>query len=418
MSESDSLVVLKKCFSKVIPDKEDGRTNISLLQFIVNLVFCYFGDSRIFSLESIRKKIKGNLMKSYSRSAFWERLSGKRLKYLLRKVVAELMVNLNLSNRVNKDILHLLGVKAIKAVDSSSITLKDVAKRAFPGTFTDASIKWHVCFDILSGMMGWFQLTSGKVHDSKCFPDINSLRGELIIFDLGYYNFSLLYALENSGCFFLSRLKSGAVIHISEVICGLSRDVIGTILPLNLTDNKGDIIEILTEKTHNKQPFVFRVIGFWNPTEECYHWYISNLKAAASLIYPLYRLRWQIELIFKACKSSLNANEIPSGNTNIIESLLLASIAGCLSSHVLLNVGTEQLNEEERLASSFQRAAKTSVELAKDFVMFILDSSQAYLDILISKIKLFAPELFDPNYRKRETSLMRVHRLLLSPSRP
>jgi len=35
----------------------------------------------------------------------------------------------------------------------------------------------------------------------------------------------------------------------------------------------------------------------------------------------------QIELIFKACKQSLNANRLTSNNTNIIENLLLASIA-------------------------------------------------------------------------------------------
>ncbi len=56
-------------------------------------------------------------------------------------------------------------------------------------------------------------------------------------------------------------------------------------------------------------------VGFWNPSEKCYHWYITNLKVAAHLIYPLYRLRWQIELIFKACKQSLNVNRLTSNNS-------------------------------------------------------------------------------------------------------
>ncbi len=69
---------------------------------------------------------------------------------------------------------------------------------------------------------------------------------------------------------------------------------------------------MLAEKVHNGETLACRVIGFWNPSEKCYHWYMTNLKVYAYVIYPLYRIRWQIELIFKACKNSLNANQITS----------------------------------------------------------------------------------------------------------
>jgi hypothetical protein len=118
-------------------------------------------------------------------------------------------------------------------------------------------------------------------------------------------------------------------------------------------------------------------------------------------------------LIFKACKNSLNANQITSADENIIESLLLASIAAHLSSHTVLNLGQEQLDEDQQLATSFQRVAKVAVVLARDFVMFILNSSHEHFDNLLHKIKLFANEIFDPNYKNRETSLMRLNRLLL-----
>jgi len=131
------------------------------------------------------------------------------------------------------------------------------------------------------------------------------------------------------------------------------------------------------------------------------------------LIYPLYRLRWQIELIFKACKNSLNANQITSSDKNIIESLLLASIAAQLSTHTLCNLGIEQIEEDQQLAMSFQRIAKIAVVLAGDFIKFLLNSSREHFDNLVYKIKLFANEMFDPNYKKRETSLMRINRLLL-----
>jgi hypothetical protein len=53
-------------------------------------------------------------------------------------------------------------------------------------------------------------------------------------------------------------------------------------------------------------------------------------------------------LIFKACKNSLNANKITSGDENIIEILLLASIAAHLSSHPLFAIGTAQVEEDQQ----------------------------------------------------------------------
>ncbi len=129
-------------------------------------------------------------------------------------------------------------------------------------------------------------------------------------------------------------------------------------------------------------------------------------------MYPLYRLRWQIELIFKACKNSLNANGITSEDKGIIENLLLASLVAHLGTYTIFSNGLESLNEEQRLAVSVQRIAKVAVILAEDFVRFILRPSRKYFSILLKQIKLFSGELFDPNYKHRETTIMRLNRLL------
>ena len=413
MNENNILNILKQCFEKFI-SAEDARTTITPLDFVINLVFCYLGDSKTFSLESIRRSMMGHLNTSIGRGAFWERMSGNRLKRNLQGVITELMGRLATSVRVNETILKHLGVTAIEVVDSSSITLLAGAKNAFPGTRTKASIKWHASFDLLNGLLVWFHLTPGKRHDRNCFPDFASLKGKLVIFDLGYWDYALLYAIEKAGGFFLSRVKSNAVIRIKEVVQGLDKKAIGqSLLALDLSRKKGNIIEVIVEKLHQDNTLRYRAIGFWNPVEKDYHWYITNLTASAYLIYPLYRLRWQIELIFKACKNSLNADEIPSCNDDIIENLLLASIVSHLSAHTIFRIGVEQLDEERHPAVSFQRVAKVAVVLARDFIVFLLDSSQENLKNLANKIKLFANEIFDPNYKKRETSLARIHRLLL-----
>jgi hypothetical protein len=172
MNEKNPLVILKQCFEKIVPSK-DARTTINPLEFIVSLVFSYLGDSKTFSLEAIRRSMISYLNKSISRSAFWERLAGDRLKKLLRLVVAELMVQLTGSGITGAHLLEQLGVTAVWLVDASSITLCDEAKNHFPGTRTAAGIKWHAGFDLLTGLLTWFELTPTATHDRKCWLSEN-----------------------------------------------------------------------------------------------------------------------------------------------------------------------------------------------------------------------------------------------------
>ncbi len=109
---------------------------------------------------------------------------------------------------------------------------------------------------------------------------------------------------------------------------------------------------------------------------------------------------------------SVICSQITSTDENIIESLLLASIASQLSTHTILSSSLIYLDEEQQKAISFQRISKVAVVLSREFAMFLLNSSKEHLDRLLEKIKLFANEIFDPNYKHRETSLNRIYKLL------
>lgn len=60
MENHNILVKIKQTLIELIPSK-DSRTNISPLDFVVSLIFCYIGDSKTPSLESIRREMKYNL---------------------------------------------------------------------------------------------------------------------------------------------------------------------------------------------------------------------------------------------------------------------------------------------------------------------------------------------------------------------
>jgi hypothetical protein len=350
-----------------------------------------------------------------SRSAFWERLATKRLNEWLKLLLNSLMTQLVFSTLGGNEWKQQLNVSKIWAIDSCSFSLWDGAKKDYPGTRTTAGIKWHACFDLCQGQLTWYQLTETSKNDSQRFPDIADIKGGLVIFDLGYWDFSLLLEIKKAGGFFLSRIKSNAVLTITEVLQGMSATkYLGvSLLSIKHSRKKGDIIEVMIEKVcKNKKKLTCRAIGFWNPTEKRYYWYLTNLSVSACLIYPLYRFRWQIELIFKSCKQSLNASRLTSNNSNIIESLLLATIIAKLASQTILQTAIPYLSQAEQLAFSYQRIAKVALQIHTDFISFLLNNSNQYLFELIDKIKLFSNELFDPNYHHRETTLAEIHRLL------
>ena len=69
MKENNSLDILKQTFENILPPK-DKREKISSLEFIINLIFCYFPDSKICSLESIRRAMKSNLKIDIKKTLF------------------------------------------------------------------------------------------------------------------------------------------------------------------------------------------------------------------------------------------------------------------------------------------------------------------------------------------------------------
>lgn len=395
---------------------DDPRSTVGARDLISVLVFCFTRDRGNFrTLECIRKYAESVLGTNLSRGGFWERLATKRLRKYLETLASSMVQKIAGRLAVSADILKVLNVKAILLLDSSSSSLPKDAKDDFPAprnNVAPAAIKLHLCFDLFLGAVNWFQLTPATTHDRKGFPPLTSLVGKLIIFDLGYWDYLLLAQIKHIGGFFLSRIKTNASIKIVTVISGLPKGFEGWhLFDRRLPKRKSKIVEVIGSFSANgKSLFTARVIGFWNPLAHQYHWYVTNLDTPAELIYPLYRLRWQLELIFKAFKSSLRLADLPSANSNIIYTLVYSALIASMIAHPLAYVLALECKIEKKFAPSFQRAVSVLVQVAHEFTNFLLGRSGS-LGILIDKLKLLKMELFDPNRKKRKTTLMNVFEL-------
>lgn len=114
---------------------------------------------------------------------------------------------------VNQQLLRRFGGVVLE--DSSQVTLPDELWELWhgsggsPGTST-AAVKLHVRLDLLTGQLQGPMLTDGRASDNKSPLDIESLpQGCVYLSDVGYFAFARLSALDQSGRFFVQRLKGG-----------------------------------------------------------------------------------------------------------------------------------------------------------------------------------------------------------------
>jgi hypothetical protein len=418
---------LKQCLD-VVPET-DSRAEIQPRELISALALSFLRHQGKRSIESLRDGVQSICGKRIARSSFWERLATKRLRTFLETVIAKRMSRLRLAYSICPKLLELLGVSGILLIDSTSNSLPDEAKTSFPAPRTNtapAAVKLHVCLDLLRGAISWFEMSPAKEHDRKHFPRIPSLKSKLVIFDLGYFDFHLLAAIKRFGGFFLCRLKSNTRVLIVRVVEGLPRrDLPGKWLldqPLRAGKNGAKrIVEVIGDFLDgNQQVIEARVIGFWNPTEKQYHWYVTNLTVAAALIYPLYRIRWQLELFFKSLKQTFRLADQPSGCENIVYTLVLLSVLVAFLAFPISQALAQEYIEAKKLGAdrsrfaptpSLQRGARMLLYVATELLNYLRDSSQRVLQALVAKLRQFAPDLIDPNYARRESSLARVVRM-------
>ena len=284
----------------------------------------------------------------------------------------------------------------------------------------NSSVKLHFAINLVEGEVEEFAVSEGSLHDSKKFSSI--IRNNLYVFDLGYWSKELLKAVVDAGAFFLTRVKSKVQLEIVSVVNGVKEKYIGkklTNIPKRSMTDK--IIEVIAAFEIDGKKVQCRAIGFWHPSFKCYRWYMTNLTCSQLFIYDLYRLRWQIELCFKAMKSFLNFDKIPTLSENTVNSFVLIVILNYIFAMIIREeANTLSQNESTKSSvnpkrdASILRAAQGYCRIARIIMEFFKKGKKITNRILLNLNKTIRPillESFDPNYRKRKTTIVTLENI-------
>ncbi len=237
--------------------------------------------------------------------------------------------------------LHILLVDA--TVMRVAHRLIDVFPASANGKCKDwAAVKLHTSFRLFRGVPEVLALTAQKKNERK----ISFLRpvGEavLYIFDLGYWTYELFDTIIDQQQHFISRLRADCNPRLLKVYVGDPKWVGHRLKDIALTGREIDcLVNVSSANPANPQMcHNVRLVGQWIAKDQGWHLYITSLvawpKYPLALIIDLYRLRWQIEILFRNLKHVLRMANFVSTTENGLRIQMYAALIHYMLTHLII----------------------------------------------------------------------------------
>lgn len=324
---------------------------------------------------------------SLSRQALHQRLTAQAADFLRRCFV-------RLSRRATETILeplpgNLSAFEDCILLDSTVVGLANRLAKLFPACRTNvqkAALKIHARVSLTEQEVQAALITGERVSDGKAVSVGKWVKDRLVLFDLGYLDYGFLRAIREAGGAFCSRLKTTSNAIITAVREGCSRQEIGG--TLNRPIYRGAVVDVDARFGEGSGVLEARVIGLWDKKIQDYHWFATSLdpeQFSGSEVGQIYRLRWQIELLFKEWKSLLRLADLPSGNEDIVLCLLYATLCVSVLSRLMLWMAARNNG-----LPWFEMSTPIAVSVLKDYAFILareaLSGRAAGLRPLLDKI--------------------------------
>lgn len=303
---------------------------ITVLNFIESF-FKMFEENKKLTLGNWSIQLGFQIEDLVSKQAISEKFYDRHLnhiKCILSESLSLKIAALNQKTNLDNDLFKSFNKVLLR--DSVCFKLHESLSDAIPGSRNGAMARLQTAYDLKAQWYEYFTLCSYRDNDQKAAADILDYLDEddLVIQDLGYQNFSVYRQIVEKGAYFLTPWSYGTI--LLDIDSGERIDF------LRLLKEKGELdmqvklgvteqleVRIVAQKlseqvaarrkrdarkhqksctNHSKEYYEFLEwdIRITNVGEEI--WTCDEVMLA-------YRLRWHIEIIYKAWKSSLNMDK-------------------------------------------------------------------------------------------------------------
>ena len=213
-------------------------------------------------------------------------------------------------------------MRNIYAIDSTTIKLAywciDWAKHRQ----RKAAVKVHMVADVASRLPHFCVYGKANEHDSKkeelLFESLDA--GDIGILDRAYNNFGTLHRQSERSVTFVVREKE-AMLH--KVVERVPEKELGKNIVADET------IRLTGSRTKDSYPEVLRRVTAHVEINGNWHDFVfltNNFGWAASTIAELYKARWQVQLLFKELKQTLQLQDFFGENENAVQWQIWAAL--------------------------------------------------------------------------------------------
>ena len=325
---------------------------------------------------------------------FHKKLSKPSFAEYMRLVVGHLL---------NKLVTRALGPQEHSALslfddillqDGSSFAISNALQDVFPGRrrpLNPAAVELHATMSVWSDQPVSLAVAADTEGERSYRPQPSELPGCLLIADRGYQDVNYCREVDEHGGYVLIRHQSrinptivdsyvdGKAIdsHRGKRLHALLARRRKTTYDLDAYWERG-------ERLHRPGPRL-RVVCLWNQARSDYIAFVTNLdreRFPPDVLMKVYRLRWQVELLFKEWKSYCNMHAFNTSKASIVEGFIWASLAACILKRFMAHTTQRVFGHSE---ISTRKTAMTISHHLFVLIKATLDASalrEAFIDAL------------------------------------
>lgn len=191
------------------------------------------------------------------------------------------------------------------------------------------AVKLHAVLDYDTGLPSYAVMTDGKKHDIMVAKQTAFPAESVLVIDRAYVDYQWLYDLDSTGVYFVTRLKSNAVIEIVEQF--LTNDKHDHIL----SDQDIELTGVYSSKNY---PNTLRIVKVYDEQNDQYLILLTNnLSWTADTISQLYKARWDVEVFFKHLKQLFKVKTFVGTSANAVRIQMWCSMIAILLFKYLQN---------------------------------------------------------------------------------
>jgi hypothetical protein len=190
-------------------------------------------------------------------------------------------------------------------------------------------LKVHMLIDAHSQTPTFVKISEAKSHDKNFIQYLNLAPHSMIVFDRAYNHYLQFAKFTQNQINFVCRLKKNAVYEvIQELFCQTQNDTGFGVL-------KEEHIHLKYTDEKQEKTLCLRKVTYRDEKGRIYEFITNNFEISNEEVALIYKIRWQIELLFKKLKQNFQLHYFYSETENGIKTQIWITLIAQLLLMVL-----------------------------------------------------------------------------------